>query len=90
MGLGAANRLLEQHAIADRPGGAPMAPPLGRHHQRTPAQLVGGTGNGGISAAGTAVEQQMHRLATAAGQQLGGDPLVGPGQITAATGGNHQ
>jgi hypothetical protein len=46
-------------------------------------------GNGGISAAGTAVEQQMHQPAAAAGEQFSGDALMGPGQITAATGRDH-
>jgi hypothetical protein len=90
VGYGSGDGLLEQLAIADRPGGAAMAPPLGRHHKRAPAQLMGGTGNGGIGAAGTAVEQQMDKPAAAAGQQLSGNPLMGPGQITAATGGDHK
>ena len=90
MGDGPGDGLLEQLAIADRPCGAAMAPPLGRHHQRAPAQLMGGTGNGGIGAAGTAVEQQMDKPAAAAGQQLSGNPLMGPGQITAATGRDHK
>lgn len=51
---------------------------------------MGGTGNGGIGAAGTAVENQMHQPAAAAGEQLSGNPLMGPGQITAATGRDHQ
>jgi PPE-repeat protein len=51
---------------------------------------MGGTGNGGIGAAGTAVENQMDKPAAAAGQQLSGNPLMGPGQITAATGGDHK
>jgi hypothetical protein len=51
---------------------------------------MGGAGNGGISAAGTAVQQQMHQPAAAAGEQLSGDALMGPGQITAATGSDHQ
>jgi hypothetical protein len=68
VGYGSGDGLLEQLAIADRPGVAAMAPPLGRHHKRAPAQLMGGTGNGGIGAAGTAVEQQMDKPAAAAGQ----------------------
>jgi hypothetical protein len=51
---------------------------------------MGGTGNGGIGAAGTAVEQQMDKPAASAGQQLSGNPLMGPGQIPAATGRDHQ
>lgn len=89
-GLGMGDRLLEQPAIADRPGGAPMAPPLGRHHKRAPAQLMGSAGDGGIGAAGTAMEQQMDGPAAAAGQQLSDDALMGSGQITTATGRDHQ
>ncbi len=51
---------------------------------------MGGTGNGGIGAAGTAVENQMDKPAATAGQQLSGNPLMGPGQITAATGRDHK
>jgi hypothetical protein len=67
-----------------------VALPLGRHHQRGPAQLLGSATNGGISAAGTAVEQQVNKAAAAAGQQLSGNPLLGPGQITATTCRDHK
>ncbi len=90
MSHGPGHGLLEQLAIADRPGGAAMAPPLGRHHQRAPTQLLGCLGNGGIGAAGTAVENQMDKPAATASQQLSSNPLMGPGQITAATGGDHK
>jgi hypothetical protein len=36
------------------------------------------------------MEEQMHQPATAAGEQLSGNPLLGPGQITAASGRDHQ
>jgi len=51
---------------------------------------MGSPADGGISAAGAAVEQQMHRPAASASQKLSGDPLMGPSQITAATGCDHQ
>jgi hypothetical protein len=51
---------------------------------------MGGAGDGGIGAAGTAMEQPLHRPAAATGEELSRHPLVGPGQITAATGGDHQ
>jgi hypothetical protein len=51
---------------------------------------MGSPADGGISAAGAAMEEQMHRPAAGAGQQLSGDPLMGPDQITAATGGDHK
>jgi hypothetical protein len=90
MGDGPGDGLVEQFAVADRPGGAAVLLPLGRHHQGAPTQLMGCAGNGGISAAGTAVEQQMHQPAATASQKLSSHPLMGPGQITAATGGDHQ
>ena len=90
MGDGPGDGLLEQLAVTDRPGGTAVLLPLGRHHQGAPTQLTGSAGNGGISAAGTAVEQQMHQPAAAAGEQFSGNALMGPGQITAATGRDHQ
>jgi hypothetical protein len=80
---------LEQLSVADRPSGTAVLLPLGRHHQGAPTQLMGSPGNGGIGAASTAVEQQMHQPAAAAGEQLSGDALMGPGEITAATSGDH-
>jgi hypothetical protein len=90
VGNSSGNGLLEKLAIADRPGGTAVALPLGRHHQRGPAQLLGSAANGGISASGTAVQQQVNKAAAAAGEQLSGNPLLGPGQITAATCRDHQ
>ena len=89
MGFCAGDGLLEQLAIADRPGGAAMAAPLGRHHQGAPAQLGSGAGDGGIGTTGTAMEQQMHQPAAAAGEQLSCHALMGPSQITTAPGGDH-
>jgi hypothetical protein len=57
MGHGPGDGLVEQLAVADRPGGAAVLLPLGRHHQGEPTQLMGSAGNGGISAASTAVEE---------------------------------
>ena len=90
MGHRFGNGLLEQLAIADRPGGPAMPLPLGWHHSGRPAQLLGRPTNGGISAAGPAMENQMHQPATAAGEQLSGNPLLGPGQITTTTGCDHK
>ena len=90
MSHGPGDGLLQQLAIADRPGGPAMPLPLGWHHRGRPAELIGRPTNGGISAAGTAMENQMHQPATAAGEQLSGDALMGPGQITAASGRDHQ
>ena len=90
MGYGPGNGLLKQLAIADRPGGPAMPLPLGRHHQRRPAQLMGRTADGGISPTGPAMENQVHQPAPGAGEQLSGNPLMGPGQITATTSRDHQ
>jgi hypothetical protein len=84
------NGLLEKLAVADRPGGAAMALPLSWHHQGGPTQLVGSAADGGISTASAAMEQQMDQPATATGQQLSGDALMGPEQIAAASGGDHK
>jgi hypothetical protein len=86
----AANRLLEQLPIADWPSGPAMELPLSWHHRGRPAQLLGRPTNGGISAAGTAMEEQMHQPATAAGEQLSGHALLRPGQITTASGRDHK
>jgi hypothetical protein len=75
--------LLEEAAIADRPGAAAIATPLGGKRLDTPAQLMGSTADGLISATGTAVEQQMDGPAATALQEGGGDALLRPGEITA-------
>jgi hypothetical protein len=36
------------------------------------------------------VEQQVNKAATAAGEEFSGNPLLGPGQIPATTGRDHQ
>jgi hypothetical protein len=53
----------------------------------SPAELMGSTADGLISATGTAMQQQMNGPATTALEQGGGDPLLGPGEIS-ATGGD--
>jgi hypothetical protein len=90
VGNSSGDGLLEKLAIADRPGGTAVALPLGRHHQRGPAQLLGSGADRGISAAGAAMQHQVHQPAAAAGQQLSGDALLGPGQIAATTGHDHK
>ena len=90
MGLSPGNGQLEEFPIANRTGGPAMAPPFGGHDQRRPAQLMGRAGDGGIGSAGSAVEQQMDQPAAAAGQQLSGNALMGPGQITASAGRDHK
>jgi len=51
---------------------------------------MGSPADGCIGPSGAAMEQQMHRPAASASQKLSGDPLMGPGQITAATSCDHQ
>ena len=86
----AANRLLEQLPIADWPSGPAMELPLGRHHQGWPTQLMGSAINCGIGPAGTAMEEQMYQPAAGASQQLSGNPLLGPCQITTAPSCDHK
>ena len=83
MGLGLHQGLLQQEAIADRTGSAAMAAPISSEGIDPPAELLGGTADGAISATGPAMEQQMDRPATAALEQGGGDALLGPDEITA-------
>jgi hypothetical protein len=51
---------------------------------------MGRTADGGIGATGAAMENQMNGPAATASEQLSGDPLMGPGQIAAATGRDHK
>ena len=87
MGLGFRQGLLEEAAIADRPGAAAIATPLGGKGLNPPAELMGSAADGLISATGTAMEQQMDGPAASALQEDGGDALLGPGEIT-PTGGD--
>ena len=88
MGLGFCQGLLEEAAIADRPGAAAIATPLGGKGLNRPAEVMGRPADGLISATGTAMEQQMDGPpAATALQEGGGDALLGPGEIT-ATGGD--
>ena len=87
MGLSFRQGLLEEAPIADRPGAAAIATPLGGKGLNSPAELMGSTADGLIRATGTAVEQQMDGPAATALQEGGGDALLGPGEIT-ATGGD--
>ena len=83
MGLGFRQGLLEEAPIADRPGAAAIATPLGRKGLDPPTQLMGSTADGLIGATGTAMEQQMDGPAATALKEGGGDALLRPGEITA-------
>jgi len=87
MGLGLKKGLLEQKAIADGAGTAAIAAPISGEGLDTPAELLGSTADGAISATGPAMEQQMDRTTATALEQGGGDALLGPDEIT-ATGGD--
>ena len=54
------------------------------------AELIGRRGNGLIRATGAAMEERLHQAPTAGAQQMGGDQLGRPGEITATTGHDHQ
>jgi hypothetical protein len=88
VGLGLHQGLLQQEAIADRPGSAAMAAPISGEGLDPPAELMGRTADGAISAPGTAMQQQMDRPPARALEQGGGDALLGPDKIT-ATGRNN-
>ena len=90
MSHGPGHGLLKQLPIADRPGRPAMALPCGRQRKRRPAQVVGAAGDGGISPAGSAMEQPEDRPAAAAGEEFSRHTLVRPGQITAAAGCDHK
>jgi hypothetical protein len=51
---------------------------------------MGRAANGDIGATGPAMENQMHQPAACASEQLSGNALMGPRQITAAAGSDHQ
>jgi len=57
VGLGFRQGLLEEATIADRPGAAAIATPLGGKGLDPPTQLLGSTADGLISATGPAMEQ---------------------------------
>ena len=51
---------------------------------------MGRPADGGIGAAGTPMENQLNGPAATASEQFSGNPLMGPVQITAAPGRDHQ
>jgi hypothetical protein len=64
--------------------------PGGRAGDLGPAQLIGSGGNGLISPAGSAMEQGLHQAATGGAEEMGGNQLGGPGEITATTSHDHE
>jgi hypothetical protein len=86
VGLGLHQGLLQQKAIADGASTAAIAAPISGEGLNPPAELLGRTTDGAISATGPAMQQQMDRPATGALEQGGGDALLGPDEITATSG----
>ena len=86
MGLGLNQGLLQQKAIADRTGSAAMAAPISGEGLDPPAELLGGTADGAISAPGPTMQKQMDRPAARTLEESGGDALLGPDEITATSG----
>jgi hypothetical protein len=85
-----ADGLLLELAIAVGACPTAKATPISGVGRSGPAELIGGKGNGLIGATGPAMEQKMHRAAMGLSQKLTGNQGHGPGQITTATGHNHQ
>ena len=68
-------RALEHLAIANRPGGAAVLAPGSRAGDLGPAELISGSGDRLIRAAGSAMEQGVHQAATGGTQEMGGNQL---------------
>ena len=86
MGLGRDKALLQQKAIADGAGTAAIAAPISSEGLNPPAELLGGTADGAISAPGPTMQKQMDRPAARTLEESGGDALLGPDEITATSG----
>jgi hypothetical protein len=81
---------LQHLAIAHRPGATAIEAPLGANDFHGPAEAGSGLIDSGIGAAGTAMEQALHRAASGRNSEGGGDLIRGPIEITATTGHDHQ
>jgi hypothetical protein len=84
--VGAAEHL----AIAHRAGGDAVAGPLGGDGLHSPAEAMGGGGDGLIGTTGTAVEEELHKAAGDGLPQGQGHAGSGPIEITATTSYHHQ
>jgi hypothetical protein len=81
---------LQHLAIPHRPGATAIKAPLRAEDFHRPTEAGGGLIDGGIGAAGTAMEQALHRPASGGQTEGGGDLIGGPIEITAPTGHDHQ
>ena len=81
---------LQHLAITHRAGTTAIKAPLGAEDFHGPAEAGSGLIDGGIGAAGTAMEQALHGAASGGQAEGGGDLIGGPIEITAPTGHDHQ
>jgi hypothetical protein len=81
---------LQHLAITHRAGATAIKAPLGAKDFHRPAKAGGGLIDGGIGAAGTAMEQALHRAASGGQAEGGGDLTGGPIEIAASTRHDHQ
>jgi len=81
---------LQHLAITHRPRATAIKAPLGAKDFHGPTEAGGGLIDGGIGAAGTAMEKALHRAASGSQAEGGGDLIGGPIEITATTGHDHQ
>jgi hypothetical protein len=81
---------LQHLAIAHRPGATAIKAPLGAEDFHRPTEAGGGLIDGGISPAGTAMEEALHWAASGGQAEGGGDLIGGPIEIAATTGHDHQ
>jgi hypothetical protein len=81
---------LQHLAITHRAGTTAIKAPLRAKDFHRPTEAGGGLIDGGIGAAGTAMEQALHRAASGSNAEGVGDLIRGPIEITAPTGHNHQ
>jgi hypothetical protein len=83
-------RAPEHLAIADWACGAAVLAPGSRACDLGPAELISGGGNGLIRATGCAMEERLHQAASGRAQEMGGNELRRPSEITTATSHDHQ
>ena len=81
---------LQHLAIPHRAGTTAIEAPLGAEDLHGPTEAGGGLIDGGIGAAGTAMEKALHRAASGGQAEGVGDLIGGPIEITATTGHDHQ
>ena len=81
---------LQHLAITHRPGATAIEAPLRAKDFHGPAEAGSGLIDGGIGAAGTAMEQALHRPARGGQTEGGGDQIGRPIEITATPGHDHQ